>query len=66
MNPIDRKIRDLIVEKNQEELTLGFLRYEALRKLNVKQYSDLVKNNLAGKNFDELVDELVRKTCEEY
>lgn len=38
---------------------LEALRYRALRKLNIKQYTDLRNRNLKGKNFDEMVDKLI-------
>lgn len=56
----------------QEEHLLGWLpmpvydpsakpptdRYEKLRKLNVRQFTELHKRNLSGENFDEMVDKL--------
>ena len=42
------------------ELAEGYLRYEALRKLNVPQFQALFLAHIAcDKSFDELVDELV-------
>lgn len=41
------------------QLALGYCRYKALRKLNPRQYAELHKRNLAGENFDTMVDELV-------
>ena len=41
------------------ELALGFLRYEALRKLTPRKFSELHVRNLRGENFDEMVDKLV-------
>jgi hypothetical protein len=38
----------------------GHARYEALRVLNPQQFSELWSNALLGRNFDELVDELVK------
>lgn len=47
-------------EKGELDLAEGYLRYEALRKLNTARYADLVSKSLAGvATFDELVDELV-------
>lgn len=67
MKNIDRKIRDLLIHKIPEELALGFLRYESLRRLNARQYTELCQTNLKGdKKFDELVDELVIKDAENY
>lgn len=42
------------------ELEKGHARYEALRKLNVQQFSDLFERNIKGENFDEMVDQLSR------
>ena len=42
-----------------DELALGYLRYEALRKLNCHEVEDLHKRNMYGDNFDDMVDELV-------
>lgn len=40
-------------------LALGYIRYEKLRLLNVHQYAELSKRNLAGEGtFDDLVDQL--------
>ena len=41
------------------ELTLGYLRYEALRKLKPLQFEELHKRNLKGENFDGMVDKLI-------
>ena len=43
----------------QEELVIGWLRYNALRRLNAEQYKQLVSKSLTGRNFDDMVDELV-------
>ncbi len=45
----------------ESELVLGYLRYKALKKLNLRQYEELNKRNLNGENFDEMVDELILK-----
>lgn len=38
------------------EAAIGYARYEALRLLNVAQFSELYWRNLAGENFDAMVD----------
>ena len=50
-------------EQNTEhgEAVLGYLRYEELRKLNVNEFTELFKRNIAGENFDKMVDELIYK-----
>lgn len=40
-------------------LTLGFMRYEALRRVGPLHYKLLHEKNLAGQRFDDLVDDLV-------
>lgn len=45
-----------------EELALGFLQYEALRKLNPREFSELYERNLRGEKFDDMVKEMVVKT----
>ena len=50
---------DETLKKSPRELALVFLRYEALRKLNPRQFTELHKRNLAGEFFDEMVDKLV-------
>lgn len=48
-------------EKSADELALGFLRYEALRKLSPRAYGELHSKNInvPGAFFDTLVDELI-------
>ena len=48
--------------RTSSELALGYLRYEALRKLNVQQYRELFCRHLTGaQTFDDMIDELVVK-----
>lgn len=45
-----------------EDVAAGYLRYEALRKLNVPAFRELFCQHLvSGRPFDEMVDELVLK-----
>lgn len=62
---IDCLISRAIATRTPEELALGFLRYEALRKLNARQYGELIWLNLAGENFDGLIDEIVVRALQE-
>ncbi len=55
----DQQYRDAISERSTGELAVGFIRYEALRRLNPRQYAELHKRLLRGENFDGMVDELV-------
>jgi hypothetical protein len=41
-----------------DHLALGFLRYEALRKVNPAQFAELYRRNMHGDNFDRMVDVL--------
>ena len=41
------------------DLTLGYLRYEALRRLNPMMFKKLHERNLVGERFDDMVDSLV-------
>ena len=64
MTPQEETRLQILVSKTisghtNEELAIGFLRYEALRLLNARQYAELCKRNLRGEHaFDDLVDEL--------
>jgi len=51
----------LIDEYNKRAYILGYLRYEALRKLTPQGFYKLWEKNIKGKNFDEMVNELVIK-----
>lgn len=49
--------------KNESELIKGWQRYEKLRVLTPKEFTELYQKNISGKNFDEMVDALPeRKT----
>lgn len=53
-------LRQTYNRRSSFELAEGYLRYEALRKLNPARYADLVSKSLAGAiTFDEQVDKLV-------
>lgn len=58
MNP---KLRDLVedAEANQSsrQLALGWVRYEALRRVSVRQFANICER-LSDKPFDAQVDEL--------
>jgi hypothetical protein len=46
--------------EGMRESAQGHARYEALRVLNPQQFAELWSHSLLGRNFDELVDELVK------
>jgi hypothetical protein len=50
-----------IAEHDVEELALGFLRYETLRRMNPNQFKELNQRNLAGERFDDIVTEELLK-----
>lgn len=50
-----------IAEHDVKELALGFLRYEALRRMNPNQFKEIHQRNLAGERFDDIVTEELLK-----
>jgi len=52
------KVNTAIAHHTNEELALGFLRYEALRKVSPRQFSEFHGRNLAGENFDDMITRL--------
>lgn len=57
---------ELIKEKAREDHhyihVIGWLRYEAIRKLGPHKYKELCDRNIkGGEHFDTMVDELVKK-----
>jgi len=53
-----RMLKDCVIELR--EAAKGHARYEVLRTLHPQQFSELWSHALLGRNFDELVDELVK------
>ena len=59
---IETLVANRIQQHDPRELALGFLRYEALRKLGPHKYAELCRKNIReGRRFDDLVDELITK-----
>jgi hypothetical protein len=58
---IEKLVAATMEQRDPKELALGFLRYEALRKLGPASYAELCRRNYYGKNFDEMIDELITK-----
>ena len=56
---LQRKASAAMESKNIAELTQGYLRYEAIRKLNLRQLQELNRRNLLGDNYDGMIDELI-------
>ena len=57
---LERLVRLLVANHKPEELALGYLRYEAVRKMSPRTFGELHKLNLSGKFFDSLVDEALQ------
>lgn len=51
-------LQKLVRGQMPDELARGFARYETLRRLNPKQFAEVYARNLAGENFDQMVDAL--------
>ncbi len=41
------------------ERAKGWLRYEVLRTMDIRRFTELVERNVAGENFDEMVDKII-------
>lgn len=55
MSEIERAVKECVLAHTPEELALGFLRYECVRKLNPRQYAELWL--MSG--FDQQIDLLL-------
>lgn len=58
---LGQKILTATLQHHEDHLALGFLRYEALRKLNPRQFAEIHKRNLNGERFDDMIDQLITK-----
>jgi hypothetical protein len=47
-----------------KELAKGWLRYEKIRTLNAVQFAKLQRRNLEGRNWDDMIDELIIEELE--
>ena len=54
---LDRLVRRCVANHTPEELALGWLRYEALRRVNPRIFAEMNRRNLAGEFFDDIVTE---------
>ena len=59
MKSLHEIIEEIGAYKYKEEIILGYLRYESLRKLSPMEYTALYQRNLHGENFDEMVTKIV-------
>lgn len=62
--PLNRLIIDTAEEMSVTNLALGFLRYEAMRKLSPNALAELNKRNIRGEWFDDMIDQLVLDNSE--
>jgi len=44
-----------VTNHTPEELALGWIRYETVRKMNPRHFLEIHKRNLAGEFFDDIV-----------
>ena len=52
---LDCLVRLCVANHTSEELALGWLRYEALRRVNPRIFAEMNRRNLAGEFFDDIV-----------
>lgn len=62
METLLKKIR---TERQIDDLTIGYLRYECLRKRNLNDLKQITKRNMKGELFDDIIDEYVIKDYHE-
>lgn len=58
---IEQLVEKCVAEHDVKDLALGFLRYEALRRMNPNQFKQIHQRNLAGERFDDIVTEELLK-----
>jgi hypothetical protein len=56
---MDSLVRLCVANHTPEELALGWLRYEALRKVSPRTFAEMNRRNLAGEFFDGIVTEVL-------
>jgi hypothetical protein len=56
---IDEKIIIAEREVNRTDRTLGYLRYEVLRRVTPRQLAALHARNIAGEKFDDMIDAMI-------
>ena len=57
---LERLVRLVVSNHTAEELALGYLRYEAIRRMSPRTFGEIHKLNLSGRIFDDLVDEALK------
>jgi hypothetical protein len=58
---IEQLVEKCVAEHDVKELAVGFLRYEALRRVRLRQFAEFQERNLAGERFDDIVTEELLK-----
>ncbi len=58
---LEHKVEKVLYTCQSKELALGYLRYEALRKLNPRQFKEIHLRNIKGERFDDMVDNLIKE-----
>ena len=60
---LQQKMRPLVLRtidtEGDYERAKGWLRYEVLRAMDIRRFTELVNRNVAGENFDEMVDQII-------
>lgn len=60
---LQQKMRPLVLRtidtEGDYERAKGWLRYEVLRTMDIRRFTELVNRNVAGENFDEMVDQII-------
>ena len=61
--PLEKLIEQTLAERSPtlNDLALGWLRYETLRRFNSAKYAEIQKRNLNGENFDRMIDDELLK-----
>lgn len=54
---VARLVRLCVANHTPDELALGWLRYEALRRVNPRIFSEIYRRNMSGEHFDNIVTE---------
>jgi len=54
---LDLLVRVCAAKHTPEDLALGWLRYEALRRVDPHTFAEMHRRNLAGESFDDIVTE---------
>jgi len=57
MKTIENLVELCVKNHTPEELALGWMRYETLRKLSPRAFSEINRRNLAGERFDDMITE---------